>query len=468
MDNESRKRYLLRNTTIFTLGALATKLISFFLVPLYTNTLSTAEYGTVDLVTTLVTIISPFITLNVAEAVMRFCLDKDADIDGIINISIVTAAFSIVIAAPLIPAFAQFGETADYAVIIYLYTVVTGLGHLWLYVLRGKELLVRYSVGCIISSLATAILNIYFLVCLGLGIRGYFYANVFSATITAVYSFIAADVWSSIKQFRFDILLAKSMYRYSVVLIPNSFMWWIMNSSDRVMVTAALGVAANGIYAVSYKIPGIISSLAGIFIQAWNYSAIREQDSKDSDEYTGAVFNRVFELLVLAGTGILLVIKPFLRLYVNERYYAAWEYVPYLVVGVVFLTLASFLSSSYTVYKDSWGFLKSGTFGAVINILLNWLLIPMFGIAGAAFATCISYIVVFVYRVFDTRKYMKVRITRRSTLIGAGLLVVSAITEYIQAPHCYVFLALEFCIALFLYRKTILSLVKTVLCRRAL
>ena len=57
-------------------------------------------------------------------------------------------------------------------------------------------------------------------------------------------------------------------FHNSVVLIPNTFMWWIMNSSDRVMVTYMIGAAANGIYAVSYKLPTLVSTLTGIFNQA--------------------------------------------------------------------------------------------------------------------------------------------------------------------------------------------------------
>ena len=76
---ESRIKYLFKNTAIFTIGNFATKVISFFLIPLYTNVLTTSEYGIVDLVVTISTITVPIITLNMMEAVMRFNLDKGAD-----------------------------------------------------------------------------------------------------------------------------------------------------------------------------------------------------------------------------------------------------------------------------------------------------------------------------------------------------------------------------------------------------
>ena len=79
MSSESRNRYLLKNTLIFTLGNIGSRMISFFLIPLYTNVLTTSQYGTVDLITTISTVAGPMLTLNIAESVMRFGLDKDAD-----------------------------------------------------------------------------------------------------------------------------------------------------------------------------------------------------------------------------------------------------------------------------------------------------------------------------------------------------------------------------------------------------
>ena len=75
----NRNRYLMKNTIIFTLGNFGSKLISFFLIPLYTNVLTTTEYGVVDLVVTVGTVAVPVLTLNISESVMRFALDKDAD-----------------------------------------------------------------------------------------------------------------------------------------------------------------------------------------------------------------------------------------------------------------------------------------------------------------------------------------------------------------------------------------------------
>ena len=191
-----------------------------------------------------------------------------------------------------------------------------------------------------------------------------------------------------------------------------------------------VGVAANGIYAISYKLPTLISTFTGIFNQAWSYSAIKEDDTEDIVSYTNNVFRTMIAVIMFVGIAMMTFIKPFLRIYVSKEYFIAWKYTPFLIVGCVYLTLGTFMSTSYTVHKDSKGFLMSGLFGGVLNIILNFLLIPIIGVYGAALATCISYISVFVFRVFNTRKYMKYKVLTKEFLIGSLALTVSGILIY--------------------------------------
>lgn len=108
-------------------------------------------------------------------------------------------------------------------------------------------------------------------------------------------------------------------------------------------------------------------------------------------------------MISLSALGMMMILKPFLKIYVNQAYYTAWEYSPYLIIGFVFQTLGTFLSTPYTVNKDSKGFLFSAVFGAVVNIVLNFLLVFRFGLAGVAAATGASYLAVFLYRARDTK-----------------------------------------------------------------
>lgn len=458
--HEKRNKYLMKNTIIFAIGNIGTKFISFFLVPLYTNVLSTNDYGTIDLIYTISIVAVSIVTFNIAEAIMRFSLDKDADYDNIFSTGAVLFLISIFLSLIIFPICNLFESIGNYSLFVYIYIISLASCQISLAFLRGKELLLNYSIGNIVNAFCIAILNILFLSVFKWGIRGYFLAYIIANLITSIYAMIAGNVKKSVLKFNFDLKLTKEMLIFSVVLIPNTFMWWIMNSSDRIMVTAFIGASANGIYAVAYKIPTILSSLTTIFTQAWSYSAIKESSSNDKEDYSNTIYRKMLQIVLVLGTGLLLVIKPLMRVYVSAEYYEAWRYTPYLIVGFIFMTLGTFLATSYTVYKDSRGFLLSGLTGAVINVVLNWILIPLINVDGAALATCISYFFVFVYRVFDTRKYLRINIFVVRDLLGFCVLIVASIFIYNEKYSTIIMLfcfALEVIINYSLFKEIIIT-----------
>ena len=406
----NRIQYLIKNTLIFALGTVGTKLINFLLVPLYTNVLLKSEYGTVDLAFTLGTFLVPLLILNINEAILRFSLDKGADQNKILSVGFASLGFMLVASGCAYPLLRLYPPIAEYAPLVLLYFISSGTSTVFMYHLRGKEMLLRFSVGNILNTLFVAGLNIVFLTVLSLGVKGYFLAYIIANGVTAVYAFFAGNAASALGHFSIDRGLLGQMLRYSLVLIPNSFMWWVMDSSDRVMLTSMVGLSVTGMYAIAGKLPSIVSVISSVFNQAWNYSAIKEQESADSAAYHSSVFDKLFLSVVTVGSGILLILKPFMSVYVEASYYDAWRYTPPLIVGTVILVLSTFLSSSYTVNKDSKGFLFSALSGAVVNILLNLALIPLWGALGAAIATCVAYATVFLYRFFDTKKYLRLRV----------------------------------------------------------
>ena len=427
-----RKRYLAKNTALFALNSIGTRLITFLLVPLYTKAFATEEYGSVDLVTTIATILVPIITINIGEAVMRFSLDEHAQTDKIVSVGLVFAISSVIFGSISFVVLSFFPQITIRGWIVYLYCVLQGLYQTASCNLRGQEKLLQYAIANIISSLLAAILNILFLIVFKLGINGYFLAYIISFCISCVYCIIAGGLVKTLRRFSLDKALMKDMVKYSIVLVPNSLMWWIMNSSDHVMVTAMVGISANGIYAISYKVPSILSALSTVFNQAWAYSAIHEDNSDDRVAFNNNMYDKLVRFLLIVSVMLMCIMKPFMKLYVDSAYYEAWMYTPYLLVGNFFLTMATFLSTFYTVNKDSRGFLFSGLTGALINIALNALLIPIIGVHGAALATCISYICVFLYRIIDTQKYMKVEVFRYPYLIGYLILITTAFSMYVS------------------------------------
>lgn len=454
MEN-SRDKYLIKNTAILTIGSLGSKFITFFLIPLYTNALSTAQYGIVDLIVTVNTVLAPIVTLNICEAVMRFALDENADRKQISRIGQLIYIISIVISLSLIPLFKMIPSLSDYAVYTSLYIITFAASQLFLCDLRGRELLLQYSIGSILETLLICIFNILFLLIFKMGIEGYLISYILAFAITAFYSFIVGKCYDAFLVKRIDKKLFREMAKFSIVLIPNTFMWWIINSSDRIMVSAFLGTSSNGIYAISYKLPTLVSSFTLIFNRAWSYSAIKEDGAADEAEFNNRIFGYLTIIVMMIGIAILVICKPFLKIYVAQEFYTAWRYVPFLTIGFVFLTLADFVSTTFTVHKDNYGFLFSGILGAVLNIILNYLLIPKIHIYGAAVATCVSYIAVFIYRIIYSAKYIKYSLFNKNFLLGTMLLVLSSVINFIEG-FTYILINIVIVISVFyLYRKFI-------------
>ena len=459
----NRNKYLIKNTLLFTLGNLGSKLITFFLIPLYTNTLSTTQYGTIDLVATVSTVAIPILTINICESVMRFALDKDADQKQITQIGTYIFLCACLFGLLIIPICTLFNQISSYAGLTYFYVISLAASQLYLCDLRGKELLLYYSIGNVLHTLLIAVFNIMFLLIFKMEIKGYLLAFIIANLIISLYALIVGKGYKSFTLQRINKKLLVSMSKYSIVLIPNSFMWWIMNSSDRIMVSSMVGIAANGIYAVSYKIPTLVSTLTSIFNQAWSYSAIREDGACDEELYNNRIFKMLIGIVMLIGIGILTFVKPFLSIYVSEEFFSAWKYTPFLIIGYVYLTLGSFMATSYTVHKDSFGYLFSGMFGAVFNIVLNFALIPLIDVYGAAIATCISFFLVFIFRLIHTRKYIKYKIGNIEFISGSIILILCSAVIYLNNDIGFVIQVLLLGVAVCFLGKPWLPMLKKII-----
>ncbi len=458
-----RNEFLIKNTIIFTIGNFGSKLISFFLIPIYTSKLSTVQYGTLDLISAIGTIMVPLITLNISESVMRFQLDKDAPKNKIANISLLVLFFGILMGLIILPICNAYNAVSEYSVLIYLYVITLASSQILLCDLKGKELLSIYAASNIIYSFLIAGFNIFFLIGCHFGIAGYLLAYVISNILIIIFILLAGKSYKDLFVTRPDVKLFKTMARYSIVLIPNSFMWWIMNSSDRIMVTNMVGIAANGIYAISYKLPTLINTIMQVFNQAWSYSAIREKGSEDENEYNNKIFKFITSITILSGIAIITFAKPFLHIYVTPNYYLAWSYIPFLTIGSVYLTLATFIATCYTVHKDSLGYLFSGIIGAVINIGLNFLLIPKYQVYGAAIATCISYLAVFIFRLIHTKKYIHFDVRNSEFIIGTVALLFTSIAMFSDNMFTQIFQIAIFGIMIIVYLKYWFPLLKKVI-----
>lgn len=444
-----RYGYLFKNIGLLTLSNFGSKILGFLLVPLYTNILTTEEYGVFDLLYTTASLLIPIFTLDIVEAVLRFSLDKTKDKKDIFSTGIKTISISFVFLALFmtvnyyvcgIPAINQY----------LLFFALFYISHLLLqymqYFIRGIERVADLSVSGVINSAGIMLLNILFLVVLKKGIEGYMLANIIANMIAVMYLAIRAKVWHYIRYPIQSKQTEKEMFSYSRPLVINAVGWWINNASDRYIVTWISGLAANGVYSVGYKIPSVLNVLQSIFNQAWQLSTVKELDRKDSNEFFTKIYSNYNALIVLACSGLILFARVMAHFLYAKDFFEAWRYVPFLTISVVFGGLSGVLGGIFQAFKDSKTMSLSALMGAIINLILNVFLVYLIGPLGAAFATVTSYFVVWVFRFIRSRKYVIIKI------------------NVLKDSLCYLILLIQAVVMLFLYQSPVLLYIIETLC----
>ena len=458
----NRYQKLASNTVTFAIGTFSSKFLVFLMLPLYTRTLSSAEYGEVDLVVQACNLMLPIATAGIMNAVIRFGLDKSVNKKGVFSFGLLTclAGFSLLwLAKPLLMNIGFLAANIRYA---YLFVFVAALHSLCSNFIRSQEYVKLYAFDGLLRTALTVVLNIIFLVVLRMGVSGYLLATVLSDTISMVVLFFAARLYRFFSLKSIDRDASVSILKYALPLIPTTVSIWIINLSDRYILSYLIGNEATGLYAIAYKIPTIITIMAVIFMDAWQISSVKEYRQEDGAYFFSKVFS-VYSALVFTVTSALITLaQPITRVLVSDSFYSAWQYMPILLLATVFSCFATFLSSIYMNEKKSGHVLMTTLVSAGINIVLNFALIPIFGIQGAGLSTLLSYLAMFLIRAIHSRSFIKMTLGVPWLIGNTVILLAQVAILFIGSQH---WLFYELALTVFilgLHIKTLLAGVRKV------
>lgn len=438
MSEKNRYKYLFANILSFLFGNLGTKLIGFFMVPLYTNILIPAEYGEIDLILSVAGVISPFLACGIHEGIMRFSLDKGADRKLVLSIGLRVFAISSIILLLFCPVLRLIPIVSGEVWFLYFYCLLNEIMTIFLCYIRGKDDIKLYAFLGFISAFMTALLNIIFLVILQKGLAGYKASMLLSPIITTLLTIVLGKIYKDFSFSRWNGILAKEMMQYSLILIPNAILWWCINASDRFFVSYMCGTAENGIYAVAYKIPTLLNTVASIFMQAWQMSAIKEHEEGEKTGFSNQVYSMLTFFMTLATLGLILINRFVLRIYVGAEYQSAWRYSPMLMVAFFAGSLGTFWGSFYIASKNMKKYLYSAIAGAVVNIILNLGLIRIMGTMGAAIATLVSYVVVLIVRALGIQKQVNIKFINKPLISAFVCLLFGLFAAYMNVRMAWV------------------------------
>lgn len=424
MYNKYKK--LFKDTIIFAIGGIGSKLILFFLVPLYTNYLSTDEYGIADLIFTISQFIIPFVSLVIFDAVVRFALSKSEKKEDVLLCSLVVWGIGSLVTILLTPIIGLYAPIANWKWHLCIYVIINILMSIELNYLKAKEQNKLYAIISIAQTLAMALSNILFIVIIPLGINGYVLAQIIGNLIAAMGIFIFGKIYRDIRNAKFSSSLLKRMLFFSAPLVLNNVSWWAIHSANKIIVELMLGASVLGIYTVATKMPSLINVLISIFQQSWGISSVKEIESSNDSKFYSNIFD-VFSFIAFSmGIGLILIIKPLMTVYVGESFVEAWKYIPLLLASATFSAISSYFVSLYSALKKSINNMITTLIGAIANVIVSLVLVNYIGLWGAILGTFAAYFIMGIIRMIDTTRFVKMKIDIGRFIISSIILITQA------------------------------------------
>lgn len=430
----SREKQLVKNTVIVAVGKICTQFISFFLLPLYTAMLSTEEYGTVDLLNTYISLLLPLIILQIDQGIFRFLIDareSEEEKKSLISTTVIIVTLQSIAYLIIYAIVGQFINN-EYKYFLATNVVASIFSSIMLQISRGLGDNKVYSMGSLISASGTVILNVIFIVIFKWGAYGMLLASLIANCLCALFVFIKKKIYTYVSKKAFSKVQLKSIWKYSIPLVPNMLSWWIVNASDRTIVSNIISISANGIYSAANKFSSVCITFFNIFNMTWSESASMYIKDKDSSIYFTNIMNTALRIFSAICIGIIAIMPFVFPILVNEKFNEAYYQIPILMISTLCNIMVSLLGSVYVAQKNSKEIAKTSIFAAVINISVNLGLVKFIGLYAASISTLVAYLAMAIYRYIDVQKYIKIKVDFKLVLYTVLISIIIFTTYYMR------------------------------------
>jgi O-antigen/teichoic acid export membrane protein len=452
---------------VYGLGNILSRIVSFVLIPLYTHYLTTAEYGTLELLELTMYIAGMFLALGISQSVMRFYYDSD---DPKTRNEVVSTALFLVWGAVLFGVFWLIMFSPGISVLVFKSGERTGLfrmiflsmafslaNEIPLAYIRSQQksfLFTAISISRLVISLS---LNIFFIVGMGLGIRGIILSGVITHGLTSIFLFVytikhtgVSISWEKLKE----------MVVYGLPYIPGGIGMFVLNFADRFFLQRFGSLSEVGIYSLGYKFGMIINPLVtDPFFSIWRPKMFELSSREDAKSIYSVMLTYFLYVEIFIALGISVLIKDALVVIATPEYRSAYHIVPLILLSYILWGAYFHIQVGILLQKRTKNIAVIVIISAISNIILNFLLIPKLGSWGAAIATLVSFLIMFVLNFFISRSiyHVKYEYIRISKLLGlAALLYLLALSINITSVFTSIVvktcLCLTFPFLLFLLR----------------
>lgn len=457
-------KLFVENFLVYGLGGIISKIIPLIMVPIVTRLMpNTDYYGISDLSNTVVQFGSAIAVMGMYDAMYRMFFEKDEEnykksvCSTAMIFTFVTSVLVFLFMIVCKDIIAQcFFNDKRYAYVVYLSAMATLVGATNSIISAPTRMQNKRKVFLITNTISPVLSYAISIPMLFAG--HYVIALPLAGVISGITMEIAFGIMNR-KWFNprlFDKTLLKSMLVIAIPLLPNFLIYWIFNSSDKVMITNMIGIGAAGIYSVGSKLGHASQLIYTAFAGGWQYFAFYTMREKNQVKSNSMIFEYLGIISFIATAFICAWSYSIYKLLFTEQYLNGYIIAPYLFLAPLLQMLFQVAGNQFLVIKKTWPNMLILLAGAVLNILINWTLIPILGIEGAAIATLIGYIVSDIICVIVLCR-MKLMVVSEKFVISVGLTIIFLIVwRFFFSKHIFSGTALAVIVTIaymYLYRE---------------
>ena len=465
--NESGLKTFIKGSAVLFISNIIIKGIQFFLLPLYTNELTPEMLGVSDAVTTMTGFVFPVLVMGLDSAFSAFYFEEEQNQQDKVFSSI-TLLLGIMGLLPVAACLfsGQISEMLfrtpgnSYVVLIALLSVTANLLYLPLSLeARLQNKMFAYSVVAVVSSAAIVIFNVLFLSWFHLGIYALILSTLIVNLLQIVLFAFAVKKKFSVKFV--DRILIKRMMRYSLPMLPSVLSTLILTLSDRYIILYFHGEQAVGIYGIGSRFVAILSVIISAVSTAYTTFAYSSYKKPEAKEQFSVVLSIVYVLMIGIAFIISIFSKEIISIMAAPEYIGAYKALPDMMFAQVLYTLYTLTCYGVLFEKKSGYILFSTMTAAGVNLALNMLFIPQYGIVAAAFTTLIGYAIMLFINFYNAQRFYPCPYGMKKIMLHfLGLyFVVRILSEQSFVLKLGVTLLCA-AVTLFLYRKKIFMGVK--------
>lgn len=428
-------RNTLKHTVIYSLGNLSTKIIGLILLPLYTSYLTTEEYGILSILEVTSQFFVALVGLGLSRGMMRwYAVEEDSKTRGVIVFTVFTAllflsVFINIVFYPFNKAFSNLffdhQDFSGYFMLLWMWVGLEVLTRVPFDLFRLKEKSLLFILLVILKFVSVLLLNIYFIVTLKMGVMGIILSQVLGNLLVMIGTlpFLLRNM-----RFSFRMRLFVEMSNFSVPLVVSTVATMALTLSDRYLIKYFLDYAEVGIYSLGYKVASVINLfLVQSFLLGFAPLAYRIFNQPEARRYFAKITTYFTLSMIILALVLIFYSKEVIAVFAssNQEYLLAYNVIPLLCLAVIFRGLFSVVSMGLHYTKKTKYTTYIAVFVAVFNIGINFILIPSFGIYGAALASILANLMMtLLFYIYSQRYYpINYEFGRLLKLFGIGFLL---------------------------------------------